>query len=99
VAAAKTEEGTYSLLSSNGKVIVFDTPDVARDVLGYLSEGRMCFWDSNREKLRFSPHIIGGVNEVALITNYDPYDAPEGKSESRIHEWRHHVIWSRVFIQ
>src|SRR5438128_5587066 len=81
-----------TLLSSNDRIIVFDTPQMARDFTHRLGGGRRTMWASEDDA--FWPVLTPtGVNRAVILWNYDPYDAPHGRSESRLHEWKHHIIW------
>jgi len=89
-----------SLLSANGKVIVFDTPQMARHVLPLLGGGRIAAWDADKETVCFTPIDPQGVNRACILTGYDPYHLPAGlplRSETRLRAWRNHVMWQHVF--
>ena len=88
-----------TLLSSGGRVIVFDTPAVARHFLPALRPGAIDYWSADVETVWFSPIAPGYINRAAIITNYDPYNLPPGLpvcSEVHAQEWRRHVYWNDV---
>ena len=86
-----------TLMSANGRVIVFDTPEVARHFLPLLGGGRPGCWDTEEETICFAPIDRDGVNRACILTGYDPYNLPPGlpvRSETRQKEWRRHVHWA-----
>ena len=93
---------TPEILAVEGKVVLFDTVEIARQTVPRLGCGRQEIWDVSRETLRFEPETKSGYNRIALITEYDPYDVPNGmrakgiRSEARSLDWRWHVYWRHV---
>jgi hypothetical protein len=90
-------EDRPTLMSANGRVIVFDTPVVARNFLPVLGAGRHDVWDLASERVWFTPIDPRGVNRAVILTDYDPYNLPPGlpiRSEVRHREWRNHVHYS-----
>lgn len=108
VHAGKTDP---SVLSVKGKVVVFDTPEIARNFIPRLGNGRItrwkdadtCYW------LEIDPN---GIGTAVVLTDYDVYDVPARMeipiagnkgirlihSESRLREWRHHIMWNYAFF-
>ena len=89
-------------LAVEGRLVVFDTAELASQVLPRLGVGRIEQWDAARETLAFTPLVRRGFNRLALFTGYDPYDVPNGfralgiYSEAEGRDWRHHVYWRHV---
>ena len=71
-------EDRPSLMSSDGRVIVFDTPQMAVEFLPLLGGGRITQWSADGETACWSPVEPQGVNRASVLTNYDPYDMPPG---------------------
>ena len=100
------------IMSAKGKVILFDTREVAINFAPKLADGRIDFWEADGETVSFAPLDPKGVNRACVLTGYDPFDAPiglniqsaDGKrvykihSEARGREWKHHVMFSHVFF-
>lgn len=89
-----------TLMSANQRVIVFDTPQIAKQIMPLLGNGRICHLSKDNETATFSPLDPQGVNRAVVLTGYDPYDLPPGapvRSETRLQEWKRHVMWSAVF--
>lgn len=91
-------------LAMDGKIVVFDTLAVAREVLPRLFAGRLHRWDATKETL-FALQLHAGkgtFNRLAIWTSYDPYDVPNGfrakgvYSEAHGLDWKHHVLWAHV---
>lgn len=86
-------------LAVDGKIVLFDTLEQARDVLPALGRGRFSAWDADRETLFFTPLVRPGegFNRLAIWTGYDPFDVPNGFrskgvwSEAQGRDWKHHV--------
>lgn len=101
--------GTYAcgsrsarLLAVKGRVVLFDTVAIAQQFLPYLGMGRRTCFSPDGESVHWLPLDMTGINRADIITGYDPYDVPVGmpegiRSESRRHEWRHHVMFSEAF--
>lgn len=86
-----------ALMSANGRVILFDTPAVARSFLPALGGGRRDLWAADGETVCFAPLDPRGVNRACVLTGYDPYNLPPGlpvRSEVRSREWRGHVHYA-----
>ena len=93
-----TGENRPSLMSAKGRVIVFDTPQMAIEFMPLLGGGRITRWSEDGETAFWSPLDLRGVNRAAVLTGYDPYHLPPGAptpSESLIRGWRHHVHWAQ----
>lgn len=86
-----------SLMSHHGRVIVFDTPEMARNYLPQLGGGRPTRW-KDRDTAYWLPLQPKGVNRAVVLTDYDVYNLPPGapiRSETRGRDWQRHVIWSQ----
>ena len=92
-------------LAVEGKILLFDTLDIARQTIPRLGSGRMERWDSDQESLTLLPELpagSGGFNKISLFHGYDPYDVPNGfrakgvYSEAVGRDWRHHIYWSHA---
>jgi hypothetical protein len=95
--------GSGQPLCVEGKVVIFDTLEQARDVVPRLGGARMEAWDRDREVIYFTPLVRTGFNKLTIATGYDPYDVPNGwramgvYSEAAGRDWRHHChIWGEV---
>lgn len=91
-----------SLLSKHNKVIVFDTPQMAKEFLPILGDGRLEHWSPDGESVSFTPILPNGVNRAVILTDYDVYNLPPGtpvRSESRLLEWRHHIHWGQALLE
>lgn len=90
------------LLAVEGRMVVFDTLEIARQTLPRLGGGRPEIWDAAKETVSFLPIAPTGFNRLAIITGYDPYDVPTGLrskgilSEAHGRDWRRHVYWRHV---
>lgn len=91
------------ILSVDGKIVIFDTPEMASDFLERLSGGRNTFYNSDREIAVYSPINPNGYNRASVLTGYDPYDVPYNvknavgvNSEAKNLDWRWHIHWSNV---
>lgn len=85
------------LMSTGGKVIVFDTKSIAQETLPILANGRDWAWDATGEHLWFFPLDEDKVNHLCIFTDYDVYNLPAGLpvvSESRGLDWKRHIIWT-----
>jgi hypothetical protein len=87
-----------SPLAADGKIVLFDTADQARDVVQRLGGGRVGSWSLDKETIFLSPLDVEGFNKIEVIRNYDPYDVPNGwrsgfgtYSETHNLDWRWHV--------
>ena len=93
---------TPEFLAVDGRMVVFDTAEIARQTLPRLGAGRAESWDAARETVSFAPPLVTGFNRLAIFTGYDPYDVPNGfrskgiRSEARGLDWRWHVYWRHV---
>ncbi len=95
----KPGESRVSLISSNGKVIVFDTPLLAYEIVNTnFRDQRSMIWDSKKEQAYLIPVLPDRINRYVLITPYDIYNLPPGlpiKSETRNMAWKYHVHWAQ----
>lgn len=93
---------TPEFLAVEGKIVVFDTVQCAREVIPSLAPGRVEYWDVTQEICAFSPLSRQSFNRIAIFTGYDPYDVPSGFrskgvwSEGEGRPWRRHVYWRHV---
>ena len=94
---------TPEFLAVDGRMVIFDTAEIARQTLPRLGAGRAESWDAAQEVVSFSPHHKSvGFNRLAIFTGYDPYDVPGGfrskgiRSEAHGLNWRWHVYWRHV---
>lgn len=86
-----------TLMTANGKVILFDTPGVAKDFLPIVGGGRLPSLSADGEEVCFLPIDPDGVNRACVLTGYDPYNLPPGlpiRSETRGLDWRSHIHWA-----
>ncbi len=77
--------GMWELMSAGGRVIVFDTAQVAFEWLPLLGSGRPCSLDARSLSVCFQ--VISNVhpNRARVAPNYDPGEkAP----------WKRHIIWT-----
>jgi hypothetical protein len=88
------------ILMVEGKVVVFDTLPLAREVIPRLFSGRQHAWDATQEVLFALELSRTGFNRLSIFTGYDPYDVPGGMrskgvwSEAEGRDWRYHVYWN-----
>jgi len=77
--------GCWELMSSGGRIVIFDTAQVAWEWLPLLGQGRLYTADEQAGSIRF--HELSGVlpNRARVVSPYRP-DEP--------FPWRSHVIWS-----
>lgn len=92
-----------SLLAVGGKIVLFDTKQIAREFLPILGQGRVGSWSADGETLSFTPLDPRGMNQCILVTDYDPYNLPAQMpggilSETRLKEWRSHIMFSHAFL-
>lgn len=88
-----------SLMSVQGKIVVFDHVAQARDYVPLLGGGRVTRWEGG-ETAYWLPMELTGVNRACILTEYDPYCLPPGlpvSSETHGREWRGHVHAAYVF--
>ena len=77
--------GRWELMSDGGRVIVFDTMEVAWNWLPLLGGGRPYRADARSRSLCFLELSRTAPNRARVVWPYDPGEkAP----------WRSHVIWS-----
>ncbi len=85
-----------SLMSYEGRVIVFDHPQQARDYLPLLGNGRITQW-ADCDTVSWMPLDPDGVNRAVIITEYDVYNLPPGhivRSEVKSMAWVRHMPWA-----
>jgi len=92
-------------LSFEGRLVTFDTLQIAQDFLPLLGGGRLYSQDVARETFTFSPISRKSFNRAVIYTGYDPYDVPNGfrtkgvYSEGHGQDWKHHVYWGHVRLE
>ena len=85
-------------MSSNNRVIVFDTPRQAFQFMPQLGEGRITRWKLNNEEAYWLPMEPGKVNRACILTGYDVYNLPPGmRSETKMMAWRYHVPFAEWY--
>jgi hypothetical protein len=89
-------------LAVEGRLLLFDTLEIARQTVPRFGSGRQEVWDAAREVIQFLPAALphsGAFNRISLYPGYDPYDVPNGfrakgvYSEGRGRDWRSHIYW------
>jgi hypothetical protein len=75
----------WELMSHNGRIIVFDTAEVAWNWLQLLGSGRPYSANARSLSLCFLELSATAPNRARIISPYAP-----GESQP----WRHHMIWS-----
>lgn len=96
-------KSTASLLAVGGKIVLFDTKEIARNFLPILGEGRFASWSEDGETLVFTPFLPEKMNKVVLITDYDPYNLPAQmpggiRSETKLMGWKSHIMFAHAFL-
>lgn len=101
LAIKRGNTNAYSLLvSSHKKVVVFDTPAMAKEFAPRLGDGRITMWDAEGETCSWFPQNVNGINSVSILTNYDPYNLPPAApvpSETPLKSWKYHIMWNLWF--
>jgi hypothetical protein len=102
VAVYPTGSRSAQILSVGGRVVLFDTLEIARNFLPQLGTGRHTLWSGDGETAFWPELDAQGISRADVVTGYDPYQLPGGMprgiaSETRGREWRCHVMWSHVF--
>jgi hypothetical protein len=77
--------GQWELMSSGGRVIVFDTWQTAWDCLPLLGKGRLCRTDFRERSITFLEISREIPNRARVVCPY----APEERTP-----WKGHVIWN-----
>ncbi len=77
--------GNWELMSSGGKVIVFDTERVAWEWMPMLGQGRICREDEAKKQISFLELSRELPNCARVISPYVP-----GERQP----WKAHQIWS-----
>lgn len=77
--------GRWELMSSGGRVIVFDTAELAWNWLPLLGGGRPYSADARLRSLTFLEISSTAPNRAAVVSPYAPGEATP---------WKQHVIWS-----
>ena len=94
VAIYKPGSDNPSLMSNGrGQVLVWDHAEQARHWLPLFGCGRVTTWSADRETAFFHPIDPHGINRVAIVTDYDPFNLPPGMpvlSEAHGRAWKYH---------
>jgi hypothetical protein len=94
--------GKKKIFNLYGKIVLFDTVEVARDWCDTLfSDGRVMYASPDGETITFHPVQLGGINSVTIGTKYDPYNLPAGfpvRSEAVRIGWRRHILCWNAFV-
>ena len=77
--------GNWELMSSSGRVIVFDTAELAWNWLPLLGGGRTYKADSRRLEIWFFEISNNAPNRAKVVPQYDL---------GELMPWRKHIIWS-----
>lgn len=85
IAVVNVTTGKWERMSSNGRVIVFDTAEIAWNWLPLLGGGREYRLDRKSGEICFLQIRMDQPNRAKLISPYDP-----GES----YPWREHIIWT-----
>lgn len=75
----------WELMSSDGRVIVFDTPEIAWEWLPLLGGGRPFRADVRTRSLWFLEISRTAPNRARVVRDYDPGER---------FPWKQHVMWS-----
>jgi hypothetical protein len=75
----------WELMSNRGRIIVFDTAEVAWNWLPLLGGGRPYTSDARSLSLCFLELSSTAPNRARVVSPYSP---------GELQPWRHHVIWS-----
>lgn len=100
IAVYKPGNSDPSILSASGKILIFDTPTVAKQFIGQLGNGRIAHYSVDEETVTWSPILRNEPNKAVVLTGYDPYDTPPGaiRSEVRLMPWKRHAIWTDALV-
>ena len=85
VAVFSPRSGTWELMSNGGRIIVFDTAEVAWNWLPLLGSGRPYSADARSLSLWFLEVSNTAPNRARVVTPYRPDENQP---------WRRHVIWT-----
>ncbi|HZO90530.1 MAG TPA: hypothetical protein VFB38_19540 [Chthonomonadaceae bacterium] len=85
VAVVNPVTGRWELMSSGGRVIVFDTAQMAWEWLPLLGQGRLYRADRRTLSLWFLEVSSALPNRARVVCPYRPEEAQP---------WRRHLIWS-----
>ena len=77
--------GKWELMSSNGRVIVFDTAELAWNWLPLLGGGRTFSSDARNLSVCFHTISSAAPNRARVVTPYLPEES---------FPWKRHMIWS-----
>ena len=80
--------GKWELMSSGGKIIVFDTAAVALEWLPLLGQGRRCHTDVARATVWFEEISTTLPNIAKVVSPYSPEERTP---------WKRHLIWTEAF--
>lgn len=90
------------LMAVDGKIVLFDTVEIAQQWIPQLGMGRQTHFSRDGETAYWTPMDPNGINRAVLLTGYNPHSLPPNMpggilSETLGREWRHHVMWSAAF--
>jgi hypothetical protein len=85
VRVVNPRNGRWELMSSGGRVIVFDTAELAWNWLPLLGGGRPYTADARSLCLCFLEISSAAPNRAAVVSNYTPGETAP---------WQRHIIWS-----
>jgi hypothetical protein len=85
VAVVDPRTGGWELMSSGGRVIVFDTAEAAWNWLPLLGGGRPYRTDARSLSLWFVEVSATAPNRARVVSSYQPGETMP---------WKRHVIWS-----
>lgn len=77
--------GNWELMSVGGRVIVFDTAEIAWNWLPLLGGGRLHSSDAHTRSITFLEISPRAPNRARVVSPYDPGEKTP---------WRRHIIWS-----
>jgi hypothetical protein len=85
VAVVHPVSGAWELMSSGGRVIVFDTAQMAWEWLPLLGQGRVALLHERERSVTFSEVSRFLPNRARVVCPYTPGEPPP---------WKRHLIWS-----
>ena len=85
VAVLSPVSGRWELMSSGGRVVVFDTATVAWEWLPMLGKGRLYREEAARLRICFLELARDLPNMAEVVSPYDPGERTP---------WERHIIWS-----
>jgi hypothetical protein len=89
IALVSPVSGKWELMSVKGRVVVFDTAQMAWEWLPMLGQGRICRADERALSVTFLEVSATLPNRARVVCPYAPGEAMP---------WKHHVIWTELGI-